>query len=41
MRLKIRCDGNSEKFCKFFWELNKAQVLGCFAYKRTLFIQSC
>ena len=24
MRLKIRCDGESEKFCKFFWELNKA-----------------
>ena len=26
MRLKIRCDGESEKFYKFFWELNKAQV---------------
>ena len=24
MRLKIRCDGESEKFCKIFWELNKA-----------------
>jgi len=23
MCLKIRCDGESEKFCKFFWELNK------------------
>jgi len=23
MRLKIRCDGKSEKFYKFFWELNK------------------
>ena len=23
MRLKIRCDGESEKFCKIFWELNK------------------
>ena len=22
--LKIRCDGESEKFCKIFWELNKA-----------------
>jgi len=26
MRLKIRCDGKSEKFCKIFWKLNKAQV---------------
>ena len=25
MSLKIRCDGESEKFCKIFWELNKAQ----------------
>ena len=25
MRLKIRCDGESEKFCKIFWEVNKAQ----------------
>ena len=25
MRLKIRCDGECEKFCKFFWELNKAK----------------
>ena len=24
MRLKIRCDGKSEKFYKFFLELNKA-----------------
>jgi len=24
MRLKIRCDGESEKFCKIFWEVNKA-----------------
>jgi len=24
MCLKIRCDGKSEKFCKIFWELNKA-----------------
>ena len=23
MRLKIRCDGESEKFCKIFWEVNK------------------
>jgi len=27
MCLKIRCDGKSEKFCKIFWELNKALVL--------------
>ena len=26
MRLKIRCDEESEKFCKIFWELNKAQA---------------
>jgi hypothetical protein len=26
MRLKIRCDGESEKFCKTFWELNKALI---------------
>ena len=25
MRLKIRCDGECENFCKIFWELNKAQ----------------
>jgi len=25
MCLKIRCDGESEKFCKFFWKLNKAR----------------
>ena len=25
MRLKIRCDGESEKFYKIFLELNKAQ----------------
>ena len=24
MRLKIWCDGESEKFCKIFWELNNA-----------------
>jgi len=24
MRLKIRCDGECEKFCKIFWEVNKA-----------------
>ena len=24
MQLKIRCDGESEKFCKIYWELNKA-----------------
>jgi len=27
MRLKIRCDGKCEKFCKIFWELNKALVV--------------
>ena len=26
MRLKIRCDGESEKICKIFWEVNKALV---------------
>jgi len=26
MCLKIRCDGEYEKFCKFFWELNKALI---------------
>jgi len=26
MRLKIRCDGESEKICKIFRELNKALV---------------
>jgi len=25
MCLKIRCDGECEKFCKIFWEVNKAQ----------------
>ena len=25
MCLKIRCDGKSEKFCKIFCEVNKAQ----------------
>jgi hypothetical protein len=24
MCLKIRCDGESEKFCKIFWKLNRA-----------------
>ena len=24
MCLKIRCDGECEKFCKIFWEINKA-----------------
>ena len=24
MRLKIRCDGESENFYKIFWKLNKA-----------------
>ena len=24
MCLKIRCDGESKKICKIFWELNKA-----------------
>jgi len=28
MRLKIRCDGESEKFYKIFWELNKALCFG-------------
>jgi len=26
MCLKIRCDGESEKFYKILWELNKASV---------------
>jgi hypothetical protein len=25
MCLKIRCDGKSEKFCIFFWKINRAQ----------------
>jgi hypothetical protein len=25
MRLKIRCDGESEKIYKIFWELNKSK----------------
>jgi len=28
MRLKIRFDGESEKFGKIFWELNKAVCVG-------------
>jgi len=24
MRLKIRCDGECENFCKIFWEVNEA-----------------
>jgi len=24
MCLKIRCDGECEKFCKIFWEVNRA-----------------
>jgi hypothetical protein len=27
MRLKIWCDRESKKFCKIFWELNKALVV--------------
>ena len=27
MRLKIRCDGESEIFCKIFWELNETLVI--------------
>ena len=26
MRLKIRCDGESKKFCKTFWELRPCLV---------------
>ena len=32
MRLKIRCDGESEKFYKFFWKLNNA-VVACVAWQ--------
>ena len=33
MCLKIRCDGESEKFCKIFWKLNKALVVSIFLIK--------
>jgi len=37
MRLKIRCDGECEKFYKIFWELNKALVIpGPLVAKRVL-----
>jgi len=29
MRLKIWCDGECEKFCKIFWEVNKALESFC------------
>ena len=28
MRLKIRCDGECEKFCKILWEVNNAEDEG-------------
>ena len=34
MRLKIRCDGECEKFCKIFWEVNKA-LMFLFGYQRS------
>ena len=27
MRRKIRCDGESKFFCKFFWELTRPQKM--------------
>jgi hypothetical protein len=36
MCLKIRCDGESEKFCKIFWELNSAYVQQAFSILFTL-----
>jgi len=37
MCLKIRCDEESEKFCKIFWELNKALL----ARMAGLFVIQC
>ena len=44
MRLKIRCDGECEKFSKIFWELNTAQIASDFqiaspVWSQTLFWQ--
>ena len=35
MRLKIRCDGESEKFCKIFWEVNKAYIFIVYLFDTT------
>jgi hypothetical protein len=37
---KIRCDGESKKFCKIFWELNRALLWTdvCIELKMVLFI---
>jgi hypothetical protein len=40
MRLKIRCDGESEKFCKIFWELNKAMDV-YFSKKKLALVVFC
>ena len=36
MRLKIRCDGESEKFCKIFWELKQGLDIPSYYPERNL-----
>jgi len=40
MSLKIRCHGESEKFCKIFWELNKALIITYTTYLSDINFQS-